>query len=221
MITGTGALINVSANSHPELFWGMRGAGFNFGIVTSATYQVFDFTNNGQAMKADFRFHANRNGSLYEFARSYAGKMPDRFAIDIAIAYDERFGGVSRSSSYSLKIPIDTPLDLYLRQFHLRWSIGRGHGTPPSRYRHWCIRTEHHHDPLEKYRERLSIRHQHPSLHQGTFTQCLGLEPLPGRCPYPYRRGGIHGWRVRPISCFSSLFPRTRLVRYAPYAVHP
>ena len=102
MITGTGALINVSATSNPELFWGMRGAGFNFGIVTSATYQVFDFTNNGQAMKADFRFHANRNGSLYEFARSYAGKMPDRFAIDIAIAYDERFGGVSRLSSITV-----------------------------------------------------------------------------------------------------------------------
>lgn len=96
MVTGTGSLIDVSATSHPDLWWGMRGAGFNFGIVTSATYEVYNFTNNGQAMNADFRFHASQNGSLYEYARSFTGKLPDTFSIDIAVAYNEAFGGVSR-----------------------------------------------------------------------------------------------------------------------------
>ncbi|MCJ1321566.1 hypothetical protein MMC15_006911 [Xylographa vitiligo] len=71
MVTGTGSLIEVSSASHPDLWWGIRGAGFNFGIVTSATYQVYNFTNNGEAMSADFRFHAVQNASLYEFARSF------------------------------------------------------------------------------------------------------------------------------------------------------
>ncbi|MCJ1282144.1 hypothetical protein MMC26_001467 [Xylographa opegraphella] len=93
MVTGTGALIEVSSTSHPDLWWGLRGAGFNFGIVTSATYQVYNFTNNGQAMSADFRFYAAQNASLYEFARSFTGRMPDTFSIDIAIAYNESFGG--------------------------------------------------------------------------------------------------------------------------------
>ena len=44
MVMGTGSLIHVSVTSHPDLWWGMRGAGFNFCIVTSATYQVYDFT---------------------------------------------------------------------------------------------------------------------------------------------------------------------------------
>ncbi len=95
MVTGTASLIDVSATSHPDLWWGMRGAGFNFGIVTSATYQVYDFTNNGQAMNADLRFHASHNASIFEFARSYTGKLPDALAMDIAIAYNESFGGVS------------------------------------------------------------------------------------------------------------------------------
>ena len=94
LVTGTGSLINVSASSHPDLWWGMLGAGFNFGIVTSATYQIYNFTNNGQAMNADFRFHASQNASIYEFAQSYVGKLPDAFSIDIAIAYNEAFGGV-------------------------------------------------------------------------------------------------------------------------------
>ena len=95
LVTGTGSLISVSATSHPELWWGMRGAGFNFGIVTSATYQVYDFTNSGRAMSADFRFNASQNATLYEFAQSFTGKLPDAFSIDIAIAYNEAFGGVS------------------------------------------------------------------------------------------------------------------------------
>lgn len=95
MVTGTGSLINVSATSHPDLYWGMRGAGFNFGIVTSATYQVYNFTNNSQAMNADFRFHASQNASLWEFARSYVGKLPDAFSVDIGIFYNETFGGVN------------------------------------------------------------------------------------------------------------------------------
>ena len=99
MVTGTGAMIDVSATSNPDLYWGMRGAGFNFGIVTSATYQVYDRTNNGQTMNADFRFHASQNASLYEFARSYVGKQPDAFSIDIAIAYNKDFGGVSHSAT--------------------------------------------------------------------------------------------------------------------------
>lgn len=63
----------VTGTRHSDLYWGMRGAGFNFGIVTSATYQIYDFTNNGQAMNADLRFHTSQNASIYKFARSFAG----------------------------------------------------------------------------------------------------------------------------------------------------
>lgn len=94
MITGTGSLIQVSATQHPELWWGMRGAGFNFGIVTSATYTVYDFTNGGQAMNADFRFHVNQSRSVYDYVKSFEGRQPDAFSIGVAIAYEETFGGV-------------------------------------------------------------------------------------------------------------------------------
>lgn len=35
LVTGDGRLVRVSGDEHPELFWGIRGAGPNFGIVTS------------------------------------------------------------------------------------------------------------------------------------------------------------------------------------------
>ena len=46
-------------------------------------------------MNADLRFYANQNASIYEFAHSYVGRLPDAFAIDIAIGYNESFKGVS------------------------------------------------------------------------------------------------------------------------------
>lgn len=94
MVTGTGSLIEVSNTSHPDLWWGMRGAGFNFGIVTSATYKIYDFTYNGHVMNADFLFHPFQNGSLFEYAQSFVGRQPDNFYIDIGIGYNEEFGGV-------------------------------------------------------------------------------------------------------------------------------
>ncbi|KAK4992368.1 hypothetical protein LTR50_001126 [Elasticomyces elasticus] len=46
MVTAEGKLITVSATENSELFWGIRGAGFNFGVVVSATYKLQPLINN-------------------------------------------------------------------------------------------------------------------------------------------------------------------------------
>lgn len=42
VVLGDGSLLTVSDESHPDLFWALRGAGHNFGIVTSVRYKVYD-----------------------------------------------------------------------------------------------------------------------------------------------------------------------------------
>ena len=95
IVTGTGEILDISAQSHPDLFWGVRGAGHNFGIITSAKYRVYDFTNNGQAMNADFRIKGSYAAQVFQYLKNFQGRQPDNLSFEMGIAYDPTFGGVS------------------------------------------------------------------------------------------------------------------------------
>ena len=42
MVTADGELLHVHANSHPDLFWAIRGGGGNFGVATRFKYQLHE-----------------------------------------------------------------------------------------------------------------------------------------------------------------------------------
>ena len=42
VVLADGSTTQVSTNSKPDLFWGMRGAGHNFGVVTQFEYKIYD-----------------------------------------------------------------------------------------------------------------------------------------------------------------------------------
>lgn len=41
LVTAKGDILHVGANNNPELFWGMRGAGANFGVVTALECKLY------------------------------------------------------------------------------------------------------------------------------------------------------------------------------------
>lgn len=81
LITATGEIVNVSANENPHLFWALRGAGSNFGVVTSATYKIYDAINGGQVVNADYLYPASANRSVWKALESYDSTLPAQLAL--------------------------------------------------------------------------------------------------------------------------------------------
>lgn len=84
MVTGSGEILTASATENSDLFWGMRGAGFNFGVVTSATYRIYDTINDGMVYNADMSFEAEKNATIFEILQTYQGSHDGKLAFSIA-----------------------------------------------------------------------------------------------------------------------------------------
>ncbi|RAK71698.1 FAD-binding oxidoreductase [Aspergillus fijiensis CBS 313.89] len=93
LVTVKGDLITVSATENADLFWGLRGAGFNYGIVTSATYKVYDLTNKGNVLNADFMFPAELNETYFEILASY-DTLPAALSLYTLVMNDAAAGPV-------------------------------------------------------------------------------------------------------------------------------
>lgn len=89
LITASGSLITVSSTENPDLFWAIRGAGANFGIITSANYSIHDATNDGMLVNADFIYPASANRSLFELLASFDEYLPPQLGLSIEMAYNQ------------------------------------------------------------------------------------------------------------------------------------
>ncbi|RHZ49215.1 FAD-dependent monooxygenase fmqD [Aspergillus thermomutatus] len=88
LVTASGDVVTVSSSENRDLFWAIRGAGANFGIVTSATYKIYDQTNGGMGVSAEFAFSPAANRSLFDLMESMNDKYPPELAGGIAVSYN-------------------------------------------------------------------------------------------------------------------------------------
>ena len=105
LVTADGDLVTASRSQNSELFWALRGAGSNFGIVTSASLKVYDITNNGQAMVAQMVFPASANSSYWRVLQSFDDNLPSRLALTNLAYYDRDINQVSVNHSRSILDP--------------------------------------------------------------------------------------------------------------------
>ncbi|KAK7707677.1 hypothetical protein SLS63_013705 [Diaporthe eres] len=93
LVTADAQLIEVSAGCNADLFWAIRGAGANFGIVTSATYELHRIANDGSydghVTSIDVIFPANKSADYFDtVVDSFNGSLPANVASETLVMYD-------------------------------------------------------------------------------------------------------------------------------------
>lgn len=98
VVTASGDVVEASATSEPELFWGMRGAGANLGVVTSATYRIYriadDPSSRGNVTNIDFVVPAPMAPAYFEMLDKHFGgdRIPARLAAVSIVLFDPERG---------------------------------------------------------------------------------------------------------------------------------
>lgn len=106
LVTANGDIVTASDSENESLFWAVRGAGANFGIVISATYEIFDAPNNGNAVEADFAYEGSVNASLWELLQSWDETYPREMGLTLIAAFNHTTNEVRSSDHHhSVRVP--------------------------------------------------------------------------------------------------------------------
>ena len=84
LVTADGRLVRATETDEPELFWGLRGAGWNFGIATAFEFRLQPF--GPDLHRGVLTFPASQVHEVWGRFREYAPSAPDAVAAIYGIA---------------------------------------------------------------------------------------------------------------------------------------
>lgn len=81
LVLADGSIVTASKDSHPDLFWAIRGAGHNFGIAVQATFQVYPQAYGAIHYTWDMEFELDQCDDVFGRLNEVHEKMPPDLAI--------------------------------------------------------------------------------------------------------------------------------------------
>ncbi len=82
LVTAAGEQLHVDAASEPDLFWGLRGGGGNFGIATALEYQLYPV--GPLVLGGPIFWPIEEAPAVLRFVRDFAAEAPDELGITMA-----------------------------------------------------------------------------------------------------------------------------------------
>jgi FAD/FMN-containing dehydrogenase len=87
LVTADGHTVRASESEEPDLFWGIRGAGANFGVVTAFEFDLHEF---GPLLHRGVRIYpASQVHEAWAMMREFAAVAPDELALIVTIGRAE------------------------------------------------------------------------------------------------------------------------------------
>jgi FAD/FMN-containing dehydrogenase len=82
VVTADGRLVRANTQENPDLYWGLRGGGGNFGIVTAFEYQLHPL---GTILGGMVVHPLSRARAVLEFYRDFTHNLPDELVLACAM----------------------------------------------------------------------------------------------------------------------------------------
>ena len=84
VVTADGKLVHADATTNPDLYWGVRGGGGNFGVVTMFEFQLHQ--RPAQFIGGDIVFPIAKARDLLRFYADYSPQAPDTLYMDFVMS---------------------------------------------------------------------------------------------------------------------------------------
>jgi FAD/FMN-containing dehydrogenase len=84
LVTADGRLVRATETDEPELFWGLRGAGWNFGIATAFEFRLQPF--GPDLHRGVLTFPAGQVQEIWGIVHDFAAGAPDALSLIFGIA---------------------------------------------------------------------------------------------------------------------------------------
>ncbi|KAI1817111.1 hypothetical protein GGS20DRAFT_99458 [Poronia punctata] len=106
LVTADARILEVSETSNADLFWAIRGAGANFGVVTSATYKLHRIPASdgydGLVTSVDVIIPANMTAAYFDtVVESYNGSLPYNLAAETLVMYNTTSGATELLANWA------------------------------------------------------------------------------------------------------------------------
>jgi FAD/FMN-containing dehydrogenase len=98
VVTADGQLRRASMDENPDLFWGVRGGGGNFGIVTSFEFQLHPMQR--QIFGGTISYPIARAREVLRTVAAYAPESPDELSLGFGLLYPP--GGAAGVASFDV-----------------------------------------------------------------------------------------------------------------------
>jgi FAD/FMN-containing dehydrogenase len=85
VVTADGRLVHAHAGENPELFWGVRGGGGNFGVVTAFEFELHPFDR--RVVAGDIIWPIERARDVLSVFGEYGPVAPDELQLDPYMVY--------------------------------------------------------------------------------------------------------------------------------------
>jgi FAD/FMN-containing dehydrogenase len=83
LVTADGRLVQATETDEPDLLWGLRGAGWNFGIATALEFRLHPF--GPDLHRGLFVYPASQVHEVWQVFRAYAPSAPDAVSMILGI----------------------------------------------------------------------------------------------------------------------------------------